>query len=68
MDDERAGGRSSFYSVNTRYRVGVERIRAETVNRFGGEGDKPAGAEKPRGLFDFASVGHSRPGLGHERL
>jgi hypothetical protein len=68
MDDERAGGRSSFYSVNARYRFGVQRICAETVNGFGGEGDEPAGAEKPCGVFDFASVGRSRPGLGHERL
>jgi len=66
VHDERAGSGSAFDGVDTGYRFGVESVGAETVNRFGGEGDETAGAQELGGALDFAGIGGLRSGWGHK--
>lgn len=39
VNDERAGGRTSFDCINARYGLGIKGIGAKAVNGFGGKGD-----------------------------
>jgi hypothetical protein len=64
VDDEGTGGGPEFDSVDAGYGFGVQGVGSETVDGFGGEGDKAAGAEEPDGVVNFAGIG----GAGHKRL
>src|SRR6267378_8501246 len=44
---------ASLGRIKTRHRLGVRRIGAEAVHRFGREGHESAGAEDLRGLADL---------------
>src|SRR5256885_16468862 len=48
---------ASLGRIKTRHRLGVRRIGAETVHRFGREGHESAGAEDLRGLADLGLHG-----------
>ena len=49
MDDERVVGGAAFDLEDALDGLGIERIGGQAVNRFGGQGDQLAGAQKLRG-------------------
>jgi hypothetical protein len=45
VNDQRIEGRPAFGRIDALYRASVERVRADTVDRFGGECDEPAASK-----------------------
>jgi hypothetical protein len=56
VHDEWTGRWSTFNGVDARDRFSVERIRSETVNRFRGENNKPAGTQQSGSAVDFRAI------------
>src|SRR5271157_1211583 len=61
MDNDRTRAWPPFDRVDAPDSLGVQRVRPQAVNGFGGESHQASGAEKPRATSDFTGI----DGLGH---
>src|SRR5215469_15989002 len=55
MDDERTGMRAPFGDEDPLTRRGIQRVRAQTVHRFGRNRYQLAFANEPRGLVNLGA-------------
>ena len=58
MNDEGVAGEATFYREDSPDSARIRGVCAETIDGFGGKGDKPSGAENFNGSFDLAMTVH----------
>ena len=58
VHDQRAGRRAAFHRVDAGYGFGIERVGAQAVYGFGGEGYETSGAQEAGGGFDLGGIGN----------
>jgi hypothetical protein len=58
VNDEGVAGEAAFYREDSADSASARGVGAETVDGFGGKGDKPSGAENFNGSFDLAMTVH----------